>query len=120
VDEIAVRVAVVVGLFAVALAAGRWWRPAPAVGRVKMEKLGPGVIVFTSEACSACGPVIAVLDRRLGEGEYRRIRWEDDPEVFARHRIERVPAVAVLDAAGRGRLWEGVPPARLLRRTVDP
>jgi hypothetical protein len=85
-----------------------------------MEGHGPGVIVFTSEACSTCAPVIAVLDRRLGIGGYRRIRWEDDPEIFARHRIERVPAVAVLDAAGGGRLWEGVPPVRVLRRTADP
>lgn len=107
-------------LFAAALAVGRSWGRRPAVRSVTMEGLGPGVIVFTSEACSACGPVIAALDDRLGDGGYRRTRWEDDPDVFERHRIERVPAVAVLDDAGGGRLWEGLPPERVLRRALDP
>jgi hypothetical protein len=117
VDEPVIRIGVVAVLLAGSTLVGWWWSRRPSSRRVSLPGLGPGVVVFTSETCSACEMVAGSLDDRLGRSGYRRVRWEDDPATFDHHGIGRVPVVVVLEADGRGRLWEGVPPARVLARS---
>lgn len=84
--------------------------------RRPLEGLEPGVMLFTSQRCPGCDPVRDLLVEVLGPEGFREIKWTEEPQPFQVHRIERVPTTAAVDESGMGRLWEGIPSVRLLRK----
>lgn len=112
------RLAVVAGVGAVALIIVWAWNRRPRPLLVSYPGLGPGIVLFSSGTCAACAGARQRLDQWVGPEGYREISWESDVETFERHQIARVPAVAILDSEGSGRLWEGVPPAGPVRRAA--
>ena len=82
--------------------------------RRAMPGMEPGVILFTSKRCPGCDPVRSRLIEVLGPKGFREIKWAESPQVFVDHRIDRVPTAAAVDRNGLGRIWEGMPPKRLL------
>ena len=116
-DELA-RLAVAGGVAVIALGIAWVWSRRPRSQPVSYSGLGPGIVLFSSETCTACAGTRLRLDEWVGRDGYRELAWESDPEVFERHQVARVPAVAILDSAGSGRLWEGVPPAGPVRRAA--
>lgn len=71
--------------------------------------LDPGIYFFSSATCATCEQARAILDSQLGPKGYEELAWENHPEVFTEHRVEKVPAVMIVDDAGRGRIRFGVP-----------
>lgn len=118
VDEPLARLAVVAGVAALALAIAWAWSRRPRPRSVSYPGLGPGIVLFSSESCAACSTTRRRLDEWAGPDGYRELAWESDADVFERHQVARVPAVAILDAEGSGRLWEGAPPAGPVRRAA--
>lgn len=106
-------VALVVAL-AVALVARMVDRRRPR--RRAMAGLDPGVVLFTSRRCPGCDPVRERLIEVLGPKGFREIKWTESPQPFAYHGIDRVPTTAAVDEDGVGRVWEGMPSVRLLKR----
>ncbi len=105
-----------VGLIALAVAAVILWRNRPARARsISRPDLGPGIHFFSSATCATCARARARLDQAL-PGQYREVRFEDDPVHFGQLQIKVVPSVMILDASGEGRVWEGVPSLGELRR----
>ena len=81
--------------------------------------VGPGVVVFTSAACSSCGPVLDAV-RETGVA-HRVVEYETEPELFRSLKIARVPAVAKVGGDERGWIAFGVlSPGRLGRWLDDP
>jgi hypothetical protein len=119
-DEVWVRVAVLVGVLAVAAgtAAGLRWRRRRPVRPIEVAGLRAGVYFFSSASCATCATARATLDARLGESGYTEFAWEDDASVFTSLEVDAVPAVVVLDEAGRGKLYAGQPDRVLAR--LDP
>lgn len=118
-DEMLPRLLLVVAAAVVAAAAAWWLRVAQQrPRRVRYPGLGPGVVLFSSEGCASCHPARQRVEEEVGA--FTEVAWETSPEAFRRYQIERVPVVAVLDEAGSGVAWEGVPPPGALRRRRDP
>ncbi len=121
-SEIWLRLAGVVGAAAVGLA---WaWvarrRAATRPRKVRMPGLGPGVFLFTSETCESCTPAREAVARHLGSDGFREIVWEQEPAMFDRYAVARVPTVVRLDAEGNGVAFEGVPDRTTLDRIGGP
>ena len=76
---------------------------------VQGTSLDPGIYFFSSATCATCEQARAMLDSKLGPKGYAELAWERHPEVFTRHGVEKVPAVMIVDDAGRGRIRFGVP-----------
>lgn len=110
-DEIGLRLALIIGMLAVAAVVTLVLRARARVAARKLNHTGltEGVYFFTSSTCLDCGPARRKLDEVLGEGAYTEIGWERDPETFARLGIDAVPATLVVAPDGSGTLWPGDP-----------
>lgn len=105
-------------VFAATLSVGLIWRLVHRRRpmRRRLEGLGPGVVLFTSDRCPGCDPVRARLVEAFGSGGFREIKWTEEPALFASHNILRVPTAAAVEPDGDSLLWEGMPSTRMLRR----
>lgn len=102
-DEVA-RFLIVGGVLLVVAAAVAVTRRRRSIVRMLPVSLGPFpvVVVFGSETCAACLPVIDAL--RSGGISYVSYRWETDRAVFDELHIDEVPRVIAADAEGRVRV----------------
>jgi len=110
-NDLWVRVALVAGALAVAavisLIARR--RASGKVRIIRASGLESGVYFFSASTCASCEQARAKLDSSVGIKGYTEFAWERDPETFSEYGVEQVPAVMVVDDAGRGRLFPGQP-----------
>ena len=115
-DDILFRLAVVAGVGAVAVGVALLARRGTGLLRraIELPGFGPGLVLFSSETCDSCGR----MRERLGA-------WPDVVEVTYESagadfpgRVDRVPAVALLDGAGRGWIAYGVVSEDRLRRWI--
>lgn len=85
----------------IAAAAVRLSRRRRSLVRVLPSSLGPfpTVVVFGSETCVSCAPVIDAL--RSGGVPFVGYEWEIDRKLFERMNIDEVPRVFGADADGR-------------------
>lgn len=116
-DEIWVRLGLVVGVLAVAgcvilIQRARARRP---IRTVEVAGKAPGVYFFSSSTCATCEQARDKLDARLGTNGYTEYAWEDDPGPFGDFDVDAVPAVVILEEGGRGRLYPGQPDRALSR-----
>lgn len=110
-DEIWARVGLVAAALAVAGSIAVWQR---GWGRARMRDvsvvtLEPGTYYFSSASCPTCAVAREKLDQTLGDRGYVEFSWEEDPGVFAEVGVDAVPAVLIVNRAGRGRLYPGQP-----------
>lgn len=68
-----------------------------------------GVYFFSSAGCPTCTAAREKLETGLGEAGFTEFVWEEQPEPFGVLDVDAVPAVAILDERGRGRLYPGQP-----------
>jgi hypothetical protein len=109
-NELWARVFLVAGILAITAAIAFIQRRRTASARtVSARGLAAGVYFFTSATCSTCDRARDSLDDRLGRDGYTEYSWERDPEAFAEHRIDQVPAVLIVGDGGRGSLHLGQP-----------
>ena len=113
-DDLLLRLAVVVAVGGAALGVGLLSRRGLGLVRrgVVIPGHGPGLVFFSSSTCASCS---RMRERLVGWPEVEEVTYEEAgggfPDV-----IDRVPALALLDAAGRGWVAYGiVSPARLER-----
>ncbi len=116
-DEIWARVGLVAGALAVAGAVIliQRWRARRSIRAVEVTDAAPGVYFFSSSTCPTCERARAKLDARLGKDGYTEYAWEEDPGPFGDFDVDAVPAVAILEEGGRGRLYPGQPEKALSR-----
>ncbi len=117
-DEVAVRLVVVVAVVAGALGLARLSRPWQDAAHPRLQiapgELPAGVVLFTSTDCDQCANARAALQR--AGIDYREVTWEIESDRFERYGVQGVPLVAQLDAAGKQLyLAAGVPTRRTLR-----
>lgn len=117
-DDVAIRLVVVLAVVAGALGLSRLSRPwqdaAHPVLRIPPGELPAGVVLFTSTDCDQCADARAALQR--AGISYREVTWEIESDRFQRYGVQGVPLLAQLDASGRQlHLAAGVPTRRTLR-----
>lgn len=121
VDEVAVRLLVVVGIGGVATLSaflarrGRAWR------RRSFESLGlePGFHLFSSENCGSCRRARSVIE--AAGVSYQEHSFESEARLLEANGIDRVPTVAwVPSNADSGWLAEGIPTERAIARWMGP
>lgn len=117
-DEVVVRLVVVLAVVVGALGLSRLSRPWQDAAHPQLQippgDLPAGVVLFTSTDCDQCANARAAL-KRAGIG-YREVTWEIESERFERYGVQGVPLLAQLDASGRQLyLAAGVPTRRTLR-----
>lgn len=108
-NEIWVRVAVVVGVLAVAgsiVAIQRRRRRSPERD-IAAPRLEPGLYLFSSTACSTCDAARQELVAAVGVAGFSEYVWEEDPGAFSELGIDAVPSVLVMGEGGQGRLYPG-------------
>jgi hypothetical protein len=115
-DDVLVRLLVVGFVVAAAILAAWLARRGAAVVRrpVRLEGLGPGVVLFSSSTCGTC----EVMRRRLTWANAVEVSYEGAAADFP-DAVRRVPAVALLDSEGRGWIAYGVVGESRLRRWVE-
>lgn len=109
-SEVWVRVIIVTGALIIAVVVSVIVRR----GRARPIEIGPtglapGVYLFTSEECSACGEARAGLEERFVGATLTQVRWEDSPEIFKDLGVGEVPATIVVSNEGIGTLLRGLP-----------
>lgn len=116
-SEIWIRTGLVIGALAAAgiIALIQRRRAAAPVRSVKTKGLAPGVYFFSSATCSTCDQAREKLESSLGADGYTEFAWDLHPDMFTELGIDQVPAVVIVDDAGRGRLHLGQPD-----RALDP
>lgn len=72
---------------------------------------GPGLVFFSSSTCDTC----ALMRERLGAWSVDEVTYETEGADFPRP-VTRVPAVALLDADGKGWIAYGLVSESRLRR----
>lgn len=77
--------------------------------RIDRTGLAPGIHFFSSGTCAECTPARMVLVERLGANGFVEHTWEADSAVLEALGIDAVPATLVVDKAGAGKLWTGMP-----------
>lgn len=101
-DDLLVRVAVLVGVIAVALAVSRSTRPLhrPSHPRVDLRgtSLPNGLVVFTNSDCAACAQARAAL--KTAGVAFREVTYELEPGLFASIGVESVPLIVARDGNG--------------------
>lgn len=78
--------------------------------------LEPGLVLFSSRGCQTCDRTRSVVLEV--DAAAREIVYEEEPELFHRYTIRRVPTVASVERDGRGWSAEGVMSVARLRRWV--
>lgn len=115
-DEVWARAAIVLGVLLVAFGMiallRRRRRP---IRAIEAPDLGAGIFFFSSVTCPTCARARAKLDAHLGESGYTEFAWESDADLFTKLNVDAVPAVAVLDQTGSGKLYPGQPDRALAR-----
>jgi hypothetical protein len=101
-------VAVVTVATAMILRSGCTWTRRP----VTVRGFGPGTYFFSSATCSTCAALRAVL---AGHPEVIEVAFEEAGDRFP-DEVDRVPAIAHLDATGKGWIAHGVVSHRRLAR----
>lgn len=81
---------------------------------IEIPGFGPGLVFFSSSSCASCG---RMRDRLQAWPDVAEITYEAAGRDFPSE-IDRVPALALLDAAGRGWVVYGVVSVERLRRWV--
>lgn len=116
-DEVGARVALVAGAMVVALLAtvALRFRSSGRPRRIDIDGLDRGVYFFSSATCLDCAPARKALLDALGDGGFTEVSWEEDPGVLHDLGISAVPATLLVDEAGRGMLYPGMPDAALRR-----
>lgn len=110
-DDLWLRVA----LLALALAIAGvfvWWQRsqgAKGIHEADPGDLDPGVYFFSSSACPGCVGARDKLAARLGGSGFTEFSWEESPGVFADLDIDAVPAVLIVQSAGRATVYPGQP-----------
>jgi hypothetical protein len=107
----------VLSLVLVVVAVVWWWGRSdrPRLSFTTRPDLAPGVYLFSSSTCLACGRAREALAAVVG-AELEEIRFEDDPGGFGRYAIARVPTAMFVGGAGQASVVEGIPSRRQLRR----
>ena len=122
-DDLTIRLIIVVGVVGVALVLARlsrrWQDSAHPALQIPPGELAAGVILFTSTDCDQCAEARAAL-KKAGI-EYREVTWELEPGRFERYGVQGVPLLARIDETGRESfLAAGVPSRRSLRTVGRP
>ncbi len=108
-NEIALRLALVVGVVLLSLIIVVVMRRRPVVSTLDRGGLDPGIYLFTSSECSDCAGARARLGELLGSSSFIEISWEHDPELFRRLGIDAVPATLVVGDDGSASIHTGMP-----------
>jgi hypothetical protein len=113
-NEVWLRLAIVIGAVVVSLLIVAMLRRRPAVsGSRDGGALGPGVYLFTSSTCADCVGARERLEDVLGSDGYLEIGWEDDPGLFTHLGIDAVPCTVVVGVDGSASLHPGMPDGAL-------
>ena len=115
------RILLVLSVAGMALALAWWLRARAERSGTAVDvtglSAGAGVVIFTKEHCPSCVTTLGMLE--TVDVPVRRIRAEDEPEVFEARGVTGVPVTVVVDGLGRPiAQFAGVPPARGLRRAI--
>lgn len=115
-DEVLVRVAVVVGVGVIAVVVAAVARKGLSVKRrpISLPGVGPGVILFSSSTCASC---TRMAERLIDVPDVTEISYEASGVSFP-DAVRRVPAVALVDADGRGWIAYGLVGKARLRRWI--
>ena len=115
------RVVLVLLVAALALACA-WWlrrlegRSGDAVDVTGLIA-GAGIVIFTKDDCPSCVTTLALLD--TVPAPVRRVRAEDDPQLFEERRVTGVPVTVIVGQFGRRvAQFAGVPSERALKRAI--
>jgi hypothetical protein len=113
-NEVWLRLAIVIGAVAVSLLIVAMLRRRPAVSANREGvPLHPGVYLFTSSTCADCVGARERLEDMLGSSGYIEIGWEDDPGLFTHLGIDAVPCTIVVGDDGAASLYPGMPDGAL-------
>jgi hypothetical protein len=108
-NEVALRLALVVGVVLLSLIIVVVMRRRPVVSALDRGELDPGVYLFTSSDCSDCAGARARLGELLGTSSFIEISWENDPELFKQLGIDAVPSTLVVGDDGSASIHAGMP-----------
>jgi len=119
-DDVWSRVAVVVGVLAIAVSVSLILRRRGrrSIRRLDGVDLSAGVYYFSSSTCDTCQTARVALSRLLGPDDFTEFAWEETPAVFEELGVGAVPATLVVAADGSAVLHAGVP--KNLRGVVGP
>jgi hypothetical protein len=122
-EDLTIRLIVVVAVVGAALALARfsrpWQDPAHPALKIPPGELPAGVVLFTSADCDQCAAARMAL-KKAGI-EYREVTWELEAGRFERYGVQGVPLLARIDESGReSYLAAGVPTRRSLRAVGRP
>jgi hypothetical protein len=113
-NEVGLRLAIVVGVALLSLIVVAVMRRRRVVSALDRGGLDPGVYLFTSSSCSDCAGARARLQEVLGSSAFNEISWEDDPGMFTQLGIDAVPCTVVVGDDGSASIHPGTPD-RVLR-----
>lgn len=120
-EELATRLLVAAGVFAVAAGWALVLRRGRAVRRrpFRPTNLRPGLHLFSSVACPSCARARSVLEK--SGHSFVEHTYESEDRILRVNDIDRVPTVAwVSDSDSEGWIAQGVPGARTLARWLGP
>lgn len=117
-DDIVLRLLVVLAVGVVSIGFALFARRGTGLLRrsVELPGLGPGLVLFSSSTCASCA---RMRERLQAWPDVVEVTYETAGADFP-SQIDRVPAVALVDAVGRGWVAYGVVSERRLRRWVGP
>jgi len=119
--DVAVRIVVVGGVVAAALAVAvllpRLWERRAAARSVRLEGIAGDLVLFTAPGCDTCETARATL-HGLG-AEFTEVAHDADPDLFATAGIDAVPTlVARHRRGGVAAVVRGAPSTRQARRLM--
>ncbi len=108
-DEIWVRLALLIGVVAVSLAVA-WFlrrRSRGPVRRLSTATLAPGIHFFSSATCATCDGARQELAGAVGPAGFTEHEWSTSQALFAELSIDAVPAALVVEKGGQATLYSG-------------
>ena len=108
-NEIWLRLAIVVGVVLASLIIVVVMSRRPKVSALDRGVLDRGVYLFTSSSCADCAGARARLEELLGRSSFVEISWEERPALFTRLGIDAVPSTVVVGDDGSASLHPGMP-----------